>query len=266
MSHDHEPLHLLGPLALAVLCLGCGADAGSDGGNDPDAGTPPADGSDTDATPPDAPTPCLDACGRGSAPICDGAGVRSCTDRDGDGCVEPNVEPCPQRCSGGACVECVDSDDCADPVRQRCDYDTSTCLARDQWSVTQIEYGSSSVVLDDCAYCDCYYADPTAGAVLRFQQGGGYTVWSLTLPASATAGTHPVGRISTGVPHVLLTESDAARGSDRGSYWSTGGSVTLARAEYRSGGVFEGTLRATVAIESPPMSATLSATFFARCR
>lgn len=244
---------LLGML-IAIAGSGCSQ------GSQPTSGSPGPDGGGM----PGGSGTCTNTCSSTSL-MCQGNSVTSCRDHDGNGCTEWGVETvCPHLCDQGQCVECITDDDCSDPIRQECDYTTKTCMSRKQWATTTIDYSTGlERTLDNCYYCDATEGG-SSYTLLRFQQGTGYTIWSLTLNGSFSPGTYPVAGDTTPVS-VYLAESDPSVPSVvHGGYFSTSGTLTLTAASFGSGGTIDGSLSATLSGGSDGMeTATLDATFHA---
>ena len=131
-----------------------------------------------------------------------------------------------------------------------------------------IVYGASlERHLAECLFCDATYSGGTSGALLRYQQGSGYTSWSLSLPADLVSGVHRVGRITDHkLVHVTLAEGDRSLPARVfGSYYSVSGTVTVTSIDYRHGGHIDGAIDVVLegGSDTPKIRATMRATFHA---
>lgn len=106
---------------------------------------------------------------------------------------------------------------------------------------------------DQLEHQGCYFCDATldgvGGALLRFQMGGGYTIWTLTLPAGTVAGSHTLVPGYEGPNLSLSTSASELSAEARGSYLppSQSGSLRLGEVDLRAGGVVAGTVDVTLA-------------------
>ena len=127
----------------------------------------------------------------------------------------------------------------------------------------RIVYGASPERrLNNCRFCDATYWGNPSGALLRFQQGTGYTVWSINMPTTITRGANPVGKDL----RVYVAESDPALPARvRGSYNSVSGTITFTSIDYRHGGHVDGVIDIVLegGNDSPKIRATMKATFHA---
>jgi hypothetical protein len=122
----------------------------------------------------------------------------------------------------------------------------------EQWAEVAITYTgdgmSDSVVLDDCTFCD---ATIDSGVVLiRFQQAEGWTVWSVYMPASYTAGTHALTPDLTEAYVVINEVNPDLSASFHGFYpgSSNVGTLTLSEADMTPGGLVHGTISAQLSL------------------
>ncbi|WP_428268310.1 hypothetical protein [Haliangium sp.] len=200
----------------------------------------------------------------------------TCEDSDADGCLEETVQ---EMCTGWCdyfqsqyqCVGCRDDEDCADPIRNRCASAARSCESRPQWSITTLSYsdGASSAQRNysNCYFCDATYLPSSSHSLIRFQQGGGYTVWSLYVHNGATVGSETLqpGSPATG-SYFFLSESDSSLPARfQGSYTQVSGTVNFTQANLADGGAVAGT--ATVVLQHQTRAesrVTLTANFYAR--
>jgi len=205
---------------------------------------------------------CSDDCADGAPARCQGTNLETCADHDRDGCRQWGVDRvCPAMCTAGACVECSSNGDCGS--RQRCS--NNSCVSAPQWAETQIVYpGPTTQSLDNCYFCDAHFYDGMGTALIRFQQGGGWTVWSLQLNGALRVGTVPIGRNTTNENSVHVAESDTSVGSHRGSWTSNTGSLVITSLDARTGGHITGRVTAQLEkISSPNQAGTFQAEFHA---
>ncbi len=143
------------------------------------------------------------------------------------------------------------------------DESTGPALPRGQWAVTEITYteggNSETLSMQDRAFCD---ATLTPDALqLRYQQAAGYTVWTLTIPNSATLGSTPLSQDFSGVFMNINEVSDAWQ-----TYFDPSmafGSLELTEADLQASGVVAGVLTATLTSNDGSTTAEFSSTFYA---
>lgn len=169
------------------------------------------------------------------------------------------------------CVECRDDADCGDPIRERCDTTTRSCEGRVQWSITSLSYsdgaGTEQRDYSNCYFCDGFYQPTSNHSLLRYQQGGGYTIWALYVHNAATTGSET---LQPGYPtsgsYFTLSESDSSLPARfQGSYRQVSGTLAFTQANIADGGAVAAT--ATVVLENltrPESRATLTVDFYAR--
>lgn len=141
--------------------------------------------------------------------------------------------------------------------------ESGPALPRGQWAVTEITYSeggnSETLTMQDRAFCDATLS-PDA-LLLRYQQAEGYTVWTVTIPTSATLGSTPLSQDFSGV-YMNINEV--------GDTWQTYfdpsmafGSLELTEANLQSAGVVSGVLTATLTSNDGSTTAEFSSTFYA---
>lgn len=140
--------------------------------------------------------------------------------------------------------------------------ETGTALPRGQWAVTEITYsggGSTETLsMQDRAYCDATLSADSL--LLRYQQAGGFTVWTVTIPTSATVGSLPLTQDFSGVFMNINEVGDAWQ-----TYFDPSmafGSLELTEASIQSSGVVAGVLTATLT-SGNGTTADFSSTFYA---
>lgn len=166
----------------------------------------------------------------------------------------------------GAQTDGNDDDD-DDQTGTSDDGDTSTGGQPDgpQWSLTEITYAgpSGEIVLtyDNCTFCDATLNMSTL--LVRFQQGDGWTVWSVDIPVGSTTGSQPITSDYSGA-YVAINEASPDLPPNYAGYYdptSASGTLTLTQADIAPGGVVAGTLE--VELSQGGIGATLSAEFYA---
>lgn len=203
---------------------------------------------------------CTDQCERDTCSST-GKSLIPCVVASADGCRAPGpAQPCPGNCQtraldGGLesrCVECLLDEDCPTPSRQKCA--SLACTARSQWAeMTLTLEDGRQAPLRSCYYCDATFTAASSSGFVRFQQGGGYYVWTLNLVPDGRGGYRADAQSPT------LAISD--RSPYAGYYTPQQASVVLTTQDVRPGGVVAGTLSATLVGNGHTV--TLSGTFYA---
>ena len=134
-----------------------------------------------------------------------------------------------------------------------------------QWSLTEITYtgpsGETVLTYDSCTFCDATLN--TSTLLVRFQQGEGWTVWSVDIPVGSSTGSQPITDDFSGA-YVAINEASPNLPPDYAGYYdptSASGTLTLIQADITPGGVVAGTLE--VELSQGGIEATLSAEFYA---
>jgi hypothetical protein len=133
------------------------------------------------------------------------------------------------------------------------------------WANTHIDYSGAgvaeSVDLTNCYYCDA--SDASTHTLIRYQQGGGYTIWALYIPNGATTGTHTLSTDYSGFYATLSANDAALPAAARGFYFGNVnvGSVTLTSVDLSQGGSVDGSI--DVSWTKDGVTAHLVATFHA---
>ncbi len=211
-----------------------------DGGESVDLGQSGGDAGFMDAQmPADAGAECPGSCPTADY-RCQGMRLEQCRPRPSDGCsIWELAQLCTGACVNNQCQGCGDDADC--PSRQRCDM--SQCVDRDAWAEVNLDFvGGPTRSLEGCYFCDANLY--SGGALLRFQQDRGYSIWSLYLEGEAFApGRYSFSRDRVGKLRIFLNEADMAVPEQfRGGYDSVSGTLELSRVELRAGGVVTGRL------------------------
>lgn len=162
-------------------------------------------------------------------------------------------------------MECLNEDDCANPVQQECS--ANACMQRPVWADSTIVYESTtSRHLTKPWYNTnaTYDAQDDYGGVTF---GYGWTYWTLIINNDATLGTQPltIFPTSSAGTYATLIEQDASLAARlQGVYQIAGGTVTFTQLDVRHGGVVAGTIDAQLAggNDSSPVPATLSGSFY----
>lgn len=179
--------------------------------------------------------------------------------------VEPVDQPTPTE--PPAAAGCTTSVAC--PLRERCNFQTHVCEPAPLWSDTRIRYADQPEIrLTDAMFCDATLTTGRPSSLLlRYQQGGGYTVWSLTLPGDITVGEHALlRRAPPHGPALYVAESNQEQSARlRGGWQQTGGTLTITSVDMRYGGHVSGSIRADLAVprSDPPLVGSFTATFHA---
>jgi hypothetical protein len=133
------------------------------------------------------------------------------------------------------------------------------------WAITTIHYTATSidetVNLDNCYFCDAN--DLGTHTMLRYQQGGGWTIWALYVPDDAVLGTNYLTGDYNG-NYVTLSENDTSLPDDVQGFYqydTNDGTVTYTALDLSPGGVVDGTIDAT--LSQGGVTAHLEATFHA---
>ncbi|MGH1343460.1 MAG: hypothetical protein ACRBN8_18010 [Nannocystales bacterium] len=141
--------------------------------------------------------------------------------------------------------------------------ETGPALPRGQWAMTEITYteggDSETLSMQDRTFCDATLTPD--GVLVRYQQAGGYTVWSVTIPTSAAAGEVALSQDFSGV-YMNINEVGAAWQS----YFDPSmafGTLDLTEADVHSSGVVAGVLSATLTSNDGSTTADFSSTFYA---
>lgn len=140
--------------------------------------------------------------------------------------------------------------------------ETGPALPRGQWAITEITYSgggnSETLSMQDRAFCDATLSADSLQ--LRYQQADGYTVWTVTIPTSATVGSLPLTQDFSGVFMNINEVGDAWQ-----TYFDPSmafGSLELTEASLQSSGVVAGVLTATLT-SGNGTTADFSSTFYA---
>jgi hypothetical protein len=144
----------------------------------------------------------------------------------------------------------------------------------DQWANVAFAFSSNTgdgstynQTLDNCFYCDATLSLDTFH-LLRFQQGDGYSIWSLYFSGDESVGTHTLLQ-GNDVTYFFHSESDSDVPADfQGPYFgfqTQSGTLTLTSAEYFSGGTVAGSFDVTMTggNADPPATLHMVGTFSA---
>jgi len=133
------------------------------------------------------------------------------------------------------------------------------------WAITHIDYTGDGVDesadFDTCYFCDAN--DTGTHTLLRYQQGDGYTIWALYIPAGATVGAHTLTQDYNGYYATLSANDTTLPDSAQGFYFGdvNVGTVTFTSLESGTGGSIAGSI--DVSWTKGGVTAHLTSTFHA---
>jgi hypothetical protein len=245
-------------------------DSETDSNHRADTETGLADDSDTIETDTGSESTCVEECPMDSDYVVCGADdqLLGCGYLDDDPCLDFGpIEQCPSRCWSNECVDCVVFNDCEDPIREDCDFNSHTCIPDDTWAFATISIGGDEPFTTDLIF------KGTNAFNAEFETGGGQftsvssrTIVSLSIDNTAVPGEQ-VCIDDSPATLVMTFYDDDHSARFEGAYTPSGeGHLTMDELSLAHGGVISGNIQMPLAggNDTEPIPANIDFTFFAR--